>query len=57
KVFEAVKEECKRYEVNVLGSEIVGLVPMQALVESAEYYLGLENFSMDQVLENRLLNE
>ncbi|MDX1359576.1 MAG: glutamate formimidoyltransferase [Clostridia bacterium] len=57
KVFEAVKEECKRYEVNVLGSEIVGLVPMQALVDSAEYYLGLENFSMDQVLENRLLNE
>lgn len=56
-IFEAVKMECRRYGVNVLGSEIVGLVPMQALVDSAEYYLGLENFDMEQVLENRLLNE
>jgi len=57
RVFETVKMECKRYGVNVLGSEIVGLVPMKALVNSAEYYLGLENFSIDQVLEARLLNE
>jgi glutamate formiminotransferase len=46
--------ECRRYGVNILGSEIVGLVPMQALAETAEYYLGLEHFSMDQVLETRL---
>lgn len=57
RVFETVKMECKRYGVNVLGSEIVGLVPMQALVDSAQYYLGLENFSINQVLEARLLNE
>ncbi len=57
KVFEAVKTECRQYGVNILGSEIVGLVPMQALVDSAEYYLGLEKFNMDQVLEYRLLNE
>lgn len=57
RVFETVKMECKRYGVNVLGSEIIGLVPMAALVDSAEYYLGLENFSIDQVLEARLLNE
>lgn len=54
RVFETVKMECKRYGVNVLGSEIVGLVPLQAIVDSAEYYLGLENFSLDQVLETRL---
>lgn len=54
RVFETVKMECKRYGVNVLGSKIVGLVPMQALIDSAEYYLGLENFSLDQVLESRL---
>lgn len=53
-VFETVKMECKRYGVNVLGSEIIGLVPMQALIDCSEYYLGLENFSMDQVLESRL---
>ncbi|MBN2284966.1 MAG: glutamate formimidoyltransferase [Tissierellales bacterium] len=54
RVFETVKMECKRYGVNVLGSEIVGLVPMQAFVDTAEYYLGLENFSINQVLETRL---
>ncbi|MFO7611704.1 MAG: glutamate formimidoyltransferase [Clostridia bacterium] len=54
RVFETVRMECGRYGVNVLGSEIVGMVPMQALIESAAYYLGLENFSMDQVLEYRL---
>jgi glutamate formiminotransferase len=57
RVFETVKMECKRYGVNVLGSEIVGLVPMEALTDCAQYYLGLENFSMNQVLESRLLSE
>jgi len=54
RVFETVKMEAKRYGVNVIGSEIVGLVPMQALIDSAEYYLQIENFSMDQVLETRI---
>ncbi|MCI7812298.1 MAG: glutamate formimidoyltransferase [Lachnospiraceae bacterium] len=53
-VFETVRMEARRYGVNVLGSEVVGLVPMQAIVDCAEYYLGLENFSMSQVLETRL---
>lgn len=53
-VFETVKMECKRYGVNVLGSEIIGLVPMKALIDSAEYYLGLENFTIDQILESQL---
>ncbi len=56
RVFETVKMEAKRYGVNVLGSEIVGLVPMEALVESIEYYLGLEGFSMDKVLETNLFD-
>ena len=54
-VFETVRMEARRYGVNVLGSEVIGLVPMQALVDCCEYYLGLENFSASQVLENRLL--
>ena len=53
--FETVRMEARRYGVNVLGSEVIGLVPMQALVDCCEYYLGLENFSASQVLENRLL--
>jgi len=40
--------------VNVIGSEIVGLVPMAALVDTAVYYLGLEDFSAEQVLETRV---
>lgn len=54
RVFETVKMEAARYGVSIVGSEIVGLVPMQALVDTADYYLRLENFSMDQVLETRL---
>jgi glutamate formiminotransferase len=54
RVFETIKMEAARYGVNIEGSEIVGLVPMQALVDTADYYLRLENFSSDQVLETRL---
>jgi glutamate formiminotransferase len=54
RVFETIKMEAARYGVNVVGSEIVGLIPMQALVDTAEYYLRLENFKYDQVLETRL---
>jgi len=38
-----------------VGSEIVGLVPMEALIDTAVYYMGLENFSMEQVLETRIM--
>ncbi len=55
RVFEVIRMEAKRYGVSVIGSEIVGLVPMAALIDSAGYYLGLENFSMNQVLEARIM--
>ena len=54
RVFELIKVEARRYGVNVVGSEIVGLVPMEALMDTAAYYLGLEGFSMEQVLESRI---
>jgi glutamate formiminotransferase len=54
RAFELIKVEARRYGVNVVGSEIVGLVPMEALMDSAAYYLGLEGFSVDQVLESRI---
>jgi formiminotetrahydrofolate cyclodeaminase len=49
-----VKREAERYGVAVLGSEIVGLVPQAALNAAADFYLQLENFSEDQILERRL---
>ncbi|WP_455539432.1 glutamate formimidoyltransferase [Terrisporobacter sp.] len=55
RAFEAVKMEARRYGLNVMGSEIVGLCPMEALIDTAVYYLGLENFSMDKVLESSLM--
>jgi len=55
--FEMVKIEAKRYGVNVVGSEVIGTVPMKALIEVAEYYLQVENLSIDQILEKRLLDE
>ncbi len=54
RVFELIKIEARRFGVNVVGSEIIGLVPMEALTDSAAYYLGLEDFSMAQVLETRI---
>jgi glutamate formiminotransferase len=57
RVFETVKREAARYGVNVLESEIVGLVPSAAIVAAAEYYLQLEGFKSDQVLETKLAAE
>jgi len=54
RVFELIKIEARRYGVNVVGSEIIGLVPMEALIDTAAYYLRLEDFSMEQVLEARI---
>ncbi len=54
RVFEMVKSEAAHYGVSVIGSEIVGLVPADALIDCADFYLRLEGFTKDQVLENRL---
>ena len=57
RVLELVKIEAARYGVSVTGTEIIGLVPMKALVDCAEYYLMTEKFNFEnQVLENFLLS-
>ncbi|MDH6308960.1 glutamate formiminotransferase [Dysgonomonas sp. PFB1-18] len=52
---EMVRMEANRYGVTVVGAEIIGLVPMDALIDTAAYYLGLEDFSTKQVLETHLM--
>lgn len=52
---ELVRIEASRYGVSVVGAEIIGLVPMDALIDTAAYYLGLEDFSTKQVLETHLM--
>ncbi|MGQ9707964.1 MAG: glutamate formimidoyltransferase [bacterium] len=55
RVFETVKLEAQRYGVSVLESEIVGLVPQEALIACARFYLQLNEFKNEQILENRLI--
>ena len=54
RVFETVKSEAARYGVNVIGSEIVGLTPLQALLDAADYYLRLEGFDRKQIMEENV---
>jgi glutamate formiminotransferase/formiminotetrahydrofolate cyclodeaminase len=54
RVFEMIKREAARHGVNVVSSEIVGLIPQQALLDAAEFYLQIENFAPQMVLESHL---
>ncbi len=55
KAFEAVKAEAQKHGVNIIESEIVGMVPLQALSDTADFYLRLEKFKSDQIIEARLI--
>ena len=54
RVFETVRAEAARYGVSVVGSEIVGLVPSEALVDAADHFLRLEDFEPSQILERKI---
>ena len=54
-VFDMVRREAERFGVPVVGSELIGLVPQDALLEAAAYYLRIHDFDPSRVLENRLL--
>ncbi len=55
RVQELIKIEAARYGVYITDCEIVGLTPVEALLDAARYYLQLDGFDSEQVLENRLL--
>ena len=55
RVVEMVRREAMRYGVNIHHSELVGLIPQAALIDAAQWYLQLDQFKPDQVLETRLL--
>jgi len=54
KVFELVQNLAEREGVEVAESEIVGLVPSEALTDTARFYLQLHGFKNDQILERKL---
>ena len=53
-VTEFVRREAERYGTGIHHSELVGLIPEQALSNAAQYYLQLDAFDHDQILENKL---
>ena len=52
--FDAVAREAERHGVTVRGSEVIGLVPQDALRSGDESYLKLEGFTSSQILEHQL---
>jgi glutamate formiminotransferase / 5-formyltetrahydrofolate cyclo-ligase len=56
RVMEIIRSEAARYGVQVAGAELVGPVPLGAIEEPLRHYLQLHSFSIDQIIENNLLN-
>jgi glutamate formiminotransferase / formiminotetrahydrofolate cyclodeaminase len=54
RAFDSVCAEAQRHGVAVASSEIIGLAPQAAIDDCAGHYLRLDNFSSNQILENRL---
>lgn len=52
---EMVRREAARYGAAIVRSELVGMLPQQALLDAACWYLQLDRFSAEQVLENQLM--
>lgn len=53
-IFELVRVEAARYGVMPAESEVIGLIPRDALIDAAEYYLHLNTFRRTQILEDRI---
>lgn len=54
RVVEMIRREALRYGVDIHHSELVGLIPEEALVDTAVWYTQMDGFEPDQVLEHRL---
>lgn len=55
RTFDFVKNEAARYGIPVVASELIGVVPQEALINSLEKYIQLEGFDRSQILENSLI--
>ena len=54
RVLETIRREAARYGALVTHTELVGLIPERALVDAARWYLQLDLFDPDQILEHKL---
>ncbi len=57
RVLELIRMEARRWGVSVAGSEVYGLLPAAAILDSAAYYLQLTGFEASQVVELALLEQ
>jgi len=53
--FELVRAEAARYGVEILDSEVVGMIPLNAVADAARFYLRLTAFRREQILEAILM--
>jgi len=54
RVVEMIRSEAARYGCSITHSELVGLIPEAALVQSAQWYLQLHDLEPEQILEHHL---
>ncbi len=54
RVVEMIRREAMRYGVGIESTELVGMIPQQALLDAAAWYLQLDHFDARMILENRL---
>ena len=54
RVVEMIRREAARYGANITHSELIGLIPQQALIDAAVWYLQLDDFTEDQILEYKM---
>lgn len=55
RVVEMIRREAERYGVAIHHSELVGLIPQEALNDAATWYMQLDSFSAEQILEQRMM--
>jgi glutamate formiminotransferase/formiminotetrahydrofolate cyclodeaminase len=56
RVVEMIRREAERYGVGIHHSELIGLIPQEALIDAAVWYTQLDGFDKEQILESRLFS-
>jgi len=56
RVVELIRLEARKWGVSIIGTEVYGMIPAQALIDSVSYYLQIEGFDSKQVIELALLD-
>ena len=54
RAYEMVKLEASRYGIEVSESEVIGLIPLDALIESSRFYMRMNNFKSNQIFEKKV---